>query len=1069
MKEQKMSPSTYMRGARPENYSDTVGRTSYVLDGPVLDHHLETITARNQTHDFEIFCRKLCERAICPNLRPQTGPDGGGDSKADSETLPVADEIAIRTFIGEPNAAREKWAFAFSAKADWAAKVKSDVAGIAGTERGYKRVFFVTSRFAKAKIRAKIEQDLSAEHGFEVIIHDRSWIMQQVIECDRKDLAFNYLHVGQEITASAPLGPNDYSRSRQLEDIEKSLADPASFAGMRIQEVAEALVAAKLSRSLEKRRFETEGRFARAVRLADAHGTTRQKMEARYEALWTAVWWFDDIAHLNTHYDAIEALIITDDNAANLEFLSNLIQMLINAVLHEDFTKEECKLEERLSRFYARLDELIGDKVRPNNALECESLRLHGHFNAALLARDPDALSPLWPQYSGILARARTLGEFDARGFVRLIEVMAIPAGNDPAYTALIEEAAAFISERTGSAEGALLLLRRAQKLTLDDKFEMIRLLGKAARQLTKKEYAGPLIAALFLLTRAYRSAGLLWAARATCLFATASIVIEGEADSELDVRIVPALELLAWISLELRYIPDLLHAVQMLNGCLAALPLNDESKARLKEALSTLDLALGSHFLNTEPADLARLEGLPDVLEALGLIMARTSLLYIMGHESVLRADGSLPPDETDEGAEAILTTLASQPVSDDIRGPLITNTGGPRHLQATTMGMVVDVAFDGSEAMTLIAEAIIAAIEACFATGFELEVHPHTERFEISIVEADRIKKPSLRIDEARLTATVKWPRGMSHLDYDGSAVAIRFFTHVALMTMAATCIMHSKDVIRKLADDEAVFDRISMIAVTGNSYHRMFSQSLAKITDWPEIVQQTYPLQSERPKIERLKLPEQEDDVDPAPEEASEERKKAWVKDASHRDVQMRSVIDYHLWNKAGWRGALYMSSDPKAPPIIGLMFTNEEAARAIFGRWRERFGQIDREDEIYLSILKDVSPTHPLHYTMLVSSNPAKIKGGSAMLMTRMHRMEAVTDTHVRRFLADYDRMGVYLLMPAILKGDEPEPLFDLMILKRSLAVKSAKTVGPNEIERVALSEGANAHFEDGSAA
>lgn len=1063
-----MSPSTYMRGARPENYSDTVVRTSYVLEEAVLSNHLETITSRNQTHDFEIFCRKLCERAICPNLRPQTGPDGGGDSKADSETVPVADEITIRTFIGDPIAGREKWAFAFSAKADWAAKAKSDIAGIAGTQRGYERVFFITSRFAKAKTRAKLEQDLSAEHGFGVTIHDRTWIMQQVLEFDRRDLAFNYLHVGQEVTAGAPLGPNDYSRGRQLEDIEKALDDHASFAGMRIQEAAEALVAAKLSRSLEKPRFETEGRFARAVRLADAHGTTRQKMEARYEALWTAVWWFDDIAHLNAHYDAIESLIIADDNAANLQFLSNLVQMLINAVLHEDFTRDECKLDARLSRLNARLEELMVDKARPNNALECESMRLHGRLNAALLAGDQGVLSALWPQYCDILARARSLGEFDVRTFVKMIEVVGIPAGNDPAYTALVEEAAAFIGERTGSAEGAMLLLRRAQKLTPDDKFEMIRLAGKAARQLTKKEYAGPLIAALFLLAQAYRSAGLLWAARATCVFGAASIVIEGEADSELDVRIVPALELFAWISLELRYIPDFLHAVQFLNGCLAGLPLDDAAKERLKEALSTLDLALGSHFLNTAPADLAELGVIPDVLEALGLFMARTSLLYAMGHESVLRADGSLPPEETE--APKIFAALASQPVSEDIRGPLITNSGGPQHLQATVMGMVVDVSFDGSTATTLIAEAITASVEACFATGFELDVHPHTERFEIAVVEADRIKKPSLAMDEARLTATVKWPRGMSPLDYDGSGVAIRFFTHVALMTMAATCVMHSKDVIKKLADDEAVFDRISMIAVTGNSYHRMFSQSVARITDWQDTVQQTYPLQSERPKIERITLPDENDvELKPAPKEATEEQRKAWLKDASHRDVHMRSVIDYHLWNKAGWRGALYMSTGENTLPVIGLMFTNEEAARAIFGRWRERFGEVDREDEIYLSILKDVSPTHPLHYTMLVSSNPAKFKANSAMIMTRMHRMEAVTDVHVRHFLADYERMGVYLLMPAIFKGDEPEPLFDLMILKRNLVVKSAKSIGPNEIERVALIDEANSHLEGDSAA
>ena len=105
---EKLSPSAFMRQLRPELYSDTVDHTSYQLDAPTLEYHLDTITARNETHDFEIFCRKLCERALCPNLRPATGPEGGGDSKADTEMIPIADEIAALTYVGDANAGQER-------------------------------------------------------------------------------------------------------------------------------------------------------------------------------------------------------------------------------------------------------------------------------------------------------------------------------------------------------------------------------------------------------------------------------------------------------------------------------------------------------------------------------------------------------------------------------------------------------------------------------------------------------------------------------------------------------------------------------------------------------------------------------------------------------------------------------------------------------------------------------------------------------------------------------------------------------------------------------------------------
>ncbi|WP_214348343.1 hypothetical protein [Pseudomonas congelans] len=111
-----VSPSQFMRQIRPELYSDSTRKVRHQLKAEVLSHHLETITERNQTHDFELFCRKLCERTICPNLRPATGPEGGGDSKADTETSAVSDEISTLTFVGTANSGSERWAFAFSAK-----------------------------------------------------------------------------------------------------------------------------------------------------------------------------------------------------------------------------------------------------------------------------------------------------------------------------------------------------------------------------------------------------------------------------------------------------------------------------------------------------------------------------------------------------------------------------------------------------------------------------------------------------------------------------------------------------------------------------------------------------------------------------------------------------------------------------------------------------------------------------------------------------------------------------------------------------------------------------------------
>ncbi|MGH6635432.1 MAG: hypothetical protein ACRED0_04645, partial [Gammaproteobacteria bacterium] len=165
-----------MRGRRPELFSDSIIVQTPTITREQLEYQLETLTARKLETAFEHFCRELAQREICPNLIPQTGPTGGGDSKVDSETYPVSDEISLRWYHAEAEqAGKKRWAFAFSAKKDWAGKVRSDVRGIAETRRHYDLVYFISSQFVPDKQRAAKEEQLSAEFGIPLRILDRSW------------------------------------------------------------------------------------------------------------------------------------------------------------------------------------------------------------------------------------------------------------------------------------------------------------------------------------------------------------------------------------------------------------------------------------------------------------------------------------------------------------------------------------------------------------------------------------------------------------------------------------------------------------------------------------------------------------------------------------------------------------------------------------------------------------------------------------------------------------------------------------------------------------------------------
>jgi hypothetical protein len=1055
-----MSPSAFMRRLRPEYFSDTSDRSAYVLDAPTLGFQLDTITDRNQTQDFELFCRKLCERVICPNLRPQTGPEGGGDSKVDSETYPVSGEIT-QTYIGDLKAANERWAFAFSAKKTWADKVRKDVQGIIHTGRKYDRIVCLTSRPARSKDRARLEDELLEKYGIPVTIHDRSWISKEIIEGDRKDIAYNYLGVGQENADRLRLGPTDYSRIQQLEDAEAALADPESFAGLEVQRASEALIAAKVSRGLEKPRAETDGRFLRAIRLAKDGGTFRQRVESTYEYLWTAIWWYDDLVLASESYDELAALVLPSTSAANLGFLCNLMQAFCSAVTHRNITREECKFDERAAALTAALEKVADDRDRPNNSVEARISIFLLKLNLGLLNGKRDDLPEIWRSYSQVLVDARGLGEFNAERFIKLIDVIGTIAGSDPSYGQLVEDLAAFVSERKSEGEGAQILLARARRLDLSKHFEIIRLAGKAVLLLTKREYADSLAEALRLLTVAYRGAGLLWAARASCIFLAASLAIDGEEDSQVPVAFIPTMKVFAWISLELRCVPDFLNAVVLLKGALRSLPLTDESKDMLYKEIRELEYAFACQILNLDDDQLARLQDLPDVLEGMSLVIARTALLFSLGYRDLLRTDGSLPPEEEDEKVDRLLSILMSQPVGKSITGPLILNDQSVETIATTIMGMQIEIATLGSEGSSLVAQTVIGALEAFFATALDADLVPHTEKVVIDLQFTDEIVTPDFTLETKSMKGTLRWPTEFSLPSFDNQRALQDLLVEVASKILVAAFIMkRPKEFIEQLIVGEAVMNRATMVAASPNSYHRVLEEHIGSIARWKRKAHRTYPA-GERPRLSRIDLPADEED------EASEETgagaedqappRPPEVKD--HRKMGVKSVIDIHAWDQAVWRGTAYVQFDPRVPPAMALMFEDRDAARSIFERWRERVGEADINEVIRVSVIRNLPEQPSSHYTVMITADPDKSEfkeGKTIVVASRMMTMQPDNDVNLERFLKSFGQAKAYLLMPAVLnKTGAPEFLTDLHILKRALVVRLADEIGEHDIDRLAL--------------
>ncbi|MFQ5328565.1 MAG: hypothetical protein ACE5D4_01075 [Thermodesulfobacteriota bacterium] len=449
-------------------------------------------------------------------------------------------------------------------------------------------------------------------------------------------------------------------------------------------------------------------------------------------------------------------------------------------------------------------------------------------------------------------------------------------------------------------------------------------------------------------------------------------------------------------------------------------------------------------------------MENVPDVLDALGLFTARSALLYILGHVDTLRTDGSLTTSESDEEVNRFFSMLASQPVAQNLCGPLTINAEGSQTLRTSILGMTVEINIEGSLQSILVAEAVLGSLEAFFATAIEQRVIPHTEKLRINLFESDKISQPSFEMNAMDMAGILYWPRALSPTSFEQQEDVQKFLAEVSGHVLATFCVIEDvQTLLHKLYIDEAVHHRMAMVAFVSNSYHRVASKNASRIGDWQEALKKSYELCAIRPTLTFIKL-KNEDAVET---NDGEDRSEKPPKLKDHRALSVRSVIDIHTWDKARWKGTAYAQFSLSQPPCVAFLFENEEGARKIFERWRERFGAHDENEEISLSIIRQLPQQNKHHYCILITSKPKgdDFKPNRVIAMaTRSIVMEPDSDINLERFLESYRHFESFYLLPALLNDTgTPELLFGLAIFKKNLTVKLAANVDEHDIEAVAL--------------
>lgn len=1059
-----LGPREFMRARHPDLFSDTQVSDVRRFPRAVFEYHLDTVTSRKQEYQFEHFCRKLAEREICPNLRVQTGPTGGGDSKVDAETYPVADEIAERWWIGSAAAGTERWAFAFSAKKKWKPKVKADVDSILSTNRNYRRIYFFTNQFVSDKARSQQEDELSRYAGIPVHIMDRAWIVEKVYENGHVELAVAALGIedvrGDKVNRA---GPRDTERSAELEELDRQIADPSCYQDAQYQLAEDCLRSAILARGLERSRSEVEGRFALAYQRALTLNYPQQLLRITYNRAWTTYWWYEDYPTFNSLYDEVERHASGSAEADQIDLLVNLWMLLPTSVSVGRISSEDAKVESRKQRLVAMLEAVAADTARPNSALQARTALALMGLILACQTEPFDQLEAHCDELSRIVDESESLGDYPLE---RLSDSVAGMGGliDSPAFDVLYEKIVDAIRRRRSDGEaGDAYADRGVQKLQQGKPYEAIQWLGRAEDLLYNEEYRAELVRTVVASSHAYECVGLLWAARNKALAAVERTLATFVKHGKMIRPTLLAVQGLAWVELRLGRISHALSAMNLADLVASRLRLSIDQQDEYVEQRQMQEAVLGIHFLNLSSEQLHDAARLPDALERLGLATARMALLFSLGQDRVLRDEGYIPVDEEPNAVQRFFEQWRDQPATQDIAPTPTLGAGATTLLRSTILGSELVVEAPNNVISLGVAESILGALEAFLATSDEDDVLPYRERTTIMIRSSDQLGGiPQFRFLDESDRIEIVHPTNLAI----GTAVDRRDYMEWlrdSLIQIACRMLLigDARSWIERLAGQERGFSRALVLGDALTLNNNVFgSEPRLHLADWlvPEDKEWAV-LRAEPWEADKHHCPAGEQTELLAfgaglPPEGVFDRTRL-----RHRDRRILSPIDVPVWDRAKWRGVMF-ACVPDMPPMLALIFEDAQAGAVIFRRWREQWGHTDEADELRVAIITGLCQQNPAEYAVIVGPNlcSARVKDEKSSVfisVSRIQRMVPASTANLDAFIAAYRRARAFVLAPAQLGTGTPTPFTDLTIAKRHLHIRRAWEISENDPDICAL--------------
>lgn len=436
--------------------------------------------------------------------------------------------------------------------------------------------------------------------------------------------------------------------------------------------------------------------------------------------------------------------------------------------------------------------------------------------------------------------------------------------------------------------------------------------------------------------------------------------------------------------------------------------------------------------------------------------------LLYALGHEQRLRevaAGLELDPHELARKWHAL---EADAPLPDR---PTLYNQRKVK-LLAKVLGCKVTITSENDAPCVEVAESILAIIESFLATSIltrafplepELTAEVRLSHFAGAVVEATR------ELRGGRPHVVVHCRRFDPHkLPADEQREVQEAIFKAAITVLAS--IAYFKDSRRDLEvlfRDERVAERAVAFTTTLKAQANVLGEiPKTRLRLWLDGTTRIYPLLQGEGWSPKEVTSIRPDGLEQATALNSSEPLNTTPQ--SHQ-IEVVSLIRQNLWELAGWTGTVFLTDpDHKYLPVFGLVFENRGAGEEIFRQWRSELGDIDKQEQLRLSVLRGIDKARPYAYRVIVGSNlDSRLPDTRyAMLINRIHTIDAGTPENLDRFLKAHAAAGAFDLAPAFAPTgwdgmQVPALGLDLSIAIRHVHVRYAWEVGLNDLESAAI--------------